>query len=445
MALVLFLLLQAAAIDSLGVDPAEASPEALDLLRIQPTWSLSTDDRGRTTVRARLDLSRFSASITRASGRGTPPVLNGFIRLKGPRATSVTIGNFRPAFGAGLVAGSARFGGPVTSGVGRLVRRPRLSGYAGTSGVSRHLGLAVHREGEHSWFGLWREPGSTGGSGEIRIGALTLGAVALTNLAGNARASIWGRMQLPGLLAEIAATRSAVVSGVTLRSGRRGPAVRVFTRMLAGLGPIASPLRSASSHGAHEQGLTLNATGTIGPARLHAGVDHARLGSRVEVRHFIRASFPDSDVRIEHRLRQELMANPSEREWRAQARFSTSSNPSLTTHGALAVSGRTAGSSLRLQLHARWRGAAIDLSLTDYDVPQGSPAMAIYESSAFDVFPIVRLSGSGRRYSARLVWDQSRHTMKLSCHRDTRRPRGPRETSTSRLGCGLSIQGKPRD
>lgn len=445
-------------LDSLALAPEMTTLDHIEYLLQQPRWSASASASGRATVRSSLASDFGSLALTRTR-KGESDVINGYVALFTDRRLRLMLGNFRSSFGAGLVAGSSRFGTPASAGVSRLVRTPRLSGYAGTSTAYKFLGVALNRVGQTSNVALWRDGQITGAFAEKSASALTLGLGGIRTPAGAFRASAWGIVQLGPTRTELAITRHSIVYRGTLTEGRGRAAVQLSFRVLSVLGPFSRPVRTGSSRAEPERGATLSWRARMRSLRLTAAVDQANLADRAEVQHFVSARRNQTEVRLEQRQRSTGSEGATQQFRRIRAVHATASNPSLKLSGSLAELKEnalpaerpgTAGAAAQPRvLHAfslgistewYWRALATHVSLTDYSVPGGGPVLAIYERSAFDVFPIVRLSGTGRRLSARVTLTRKAVAASVSCHINDREAEGPRDRTTLNGACSASIR-----
>lgn len=443
------------ALDSLALAPEHTTLEHLEYLLQQPRWSGSLSASGRTTVRSSYVSDLGSFAITQTS-KGEVRVLNGYATLLAGRRLRLHLGNFRGSFGAGLVAGSSRFGTPATAGITRLVRVPRLSGYAGTSTAYKFLGIALHRVGRSSNVAIWRDGKITGAFVEKSVGAVTLGLGGVRSQARSVRASAWGIAHVGPTRTELAVTGHSLVFRGTLTEGRGRAAVQFSLRILDRLGPFSRPVRTGTSRGESERGATLTGRARIRSVHLTAAVDQANLITRTDVQHFVSARRNQTEVRLEQRRRSADSDGETQQLRRVRATHATGTNPSLRLAGTLAVlgvpspdPGMAGGTTAARALHAfsltiatewNWRNLATHVGLTNYSAPSGGPVLALYERSAFDVFPIVRLSGTGRRLSARAALTGWAVTASLSCYLSERAAEGPRDQATLTSACSASIR-----
>jgi hypothetical protein len=446
----LVLLLQLSPADSLAghLDPEQTTQDVLDSLDELTTWHVLTQASG--SHRARLALKHRGFSAAFASRSLDSKDVSGYFAAALPGAVNVIAGDLRPSFGAGLMLGTPRFGTPETSGLATQVRRPRLKGYSGTATTSRIRGLAAVLESESVYVGAFSSGQTLGAAIERRAHAIVLGAAAVRSSAGSRKMEAWVRTNLGPARVEAAATPRSAVGAVKLTPRRSGPTLQLAARRYSALGNHAAPPRLRSGRGASEEGLTLAGRWPTGRGSVSLAVDHSTDKDDVQERMRLSLTSRSTDIRIDRRLRtsrtalepEALRLTSNSEEWRIRASQQIPGNPSINLEAFFASKDRVTSSYLRFRIHLD-RGPAwrFDAAIVEFQTQPGGPVMAVYEASPDGAFPIIRLTGEGRRLSIRITRSGKRARARLACSWHSRKAPDARQGPDSTTECAFSLSG----
>ena len=447
MGLILFVLtLQLSPVDSLAesLDPEHATLAALESLEELTSWLVLVQE-GADRVRLAVDLPGTRLAL---AGRGAGDrEWSGYLRTTLPGSVTVTAGDLRPSFGAGMILATPRFGTPETSGISAALRKPRLTGYAGSNTAERIRGLAAVRD-TRPWFAGVFTAGQTHGAAlEHRLNTSAVGAMAVRTSSGRTKVESWFRSSLGPVGFEAAASGGSVIGSVKLSRGRAGPTLRLAARRFSSLSRHAAPPRLRSGLGNAEQGLTMAGRWPLGRTRITLAIDHSTDQDDVQDRARLSINSPTTDIRVDRRLRTNRLPSTPEdtgnsKEWRVQASQKLLGPPTVIFSGFVATNGGRTSSYLRARVRAergpRWQ---FEASVTDFRTQQGGPVAAVYEPSPEGAFPIVRLSGEGRRLSARITRSGQRARARLACSWHSVRARDAIQGPEAAASCSFSVSG----
>jgi hypothetical protein len=440
--ILLALTLQLSTADSLAerLDAEHVTLAALESIEELTSWQfLARKGSDRARLAVDLPWTRIALAGTGRDSREW----SGYLRATLPRSVTLTAGYLRPSFGSGMVLATPRFGTPETSGVSRALRKPRLTGYAGSSTENRIRGIALARDTKRLFAAAFAAGSTRGAALEYRTGLTAIGAVAVRTVGTRTKMEAWIRTSLGPTQVEMAASGRSVVGGITLSRGRGGPSVRLAARRYGYLGGHAAPPRLRSGRGSAEQGLTMAGRWPLGRARITLAVDHSVDGFDVQDRARLSIDGPSSTARIDRRLRnQAYAADHASEEWHLQGSQTLLGQPTIILSGFLATKGGTSSSYLRARIQIRhgrlWQ---LETSLVEFRTQPGGPVTAVYEPSPDGAFPIIRLSGEGRRLSARLTWSGDRVRARLACFWHATRALDALQRPARTSNCSISLSG----
>ncbi len=408
--------------------------------------------------------------------------MSGFLALKPVPWLGLILGDFRSSAGAGLSVGGIRFGTPLSERPTSTFRRESVRPYAGTSQSRAQRGLALEiRLGDlHGW--IWaarrRLDGTADSSGyritddgvhvtalqrmrrlavptrstgvvlAVRRRGLSLGFVGHSERIGQTFEQSWeayfalvgSGVRFAGAIGGCNCARASLsaVGVIVIQRRARGPAVRLLVRRYENLPRLAAPSAVRGGRSARERGITLSASWPLGFAKLIAALDQSwsTLDRRSRAR--LSITFGESIVLVERRFDTKqtkrlvgpiLVFAPGTKSgsW-LKARIRSRRIPAPTVEVWAGVLDGNSTGAIRASVSGSRGPVTLDAGVTEYHKERGGPILVLYEPHTRYGFPLVQLTGLGRRYHLRIRLQSASTQLGLVLTRRRNRPMGPTES-----------------